>query len=216
MTLLAPGLWLQRLTTREPIARPGRGLDPGAPARHGEERLAETPEQRKLESRVGSRWLAMMLLASSPAKAEIAHWEGTRRRAGSGRRQGAEHRHRSSSRSTIASRVDIVEGQDEPRRAARSSARDVLRHVAGQRARAPGQLRRSGCTSAARSRWTRSRAPGIGSSPRHIAASAVAPAADAETFAAAARGCRRGLPVLGADQGERYRHRRRDTRGGNA
>ena len=31
MTLLAPGLWLQRLTTREPSARPARGLDPGAP-----------------------------------------------------------------------------------------------------------------------------------------------------------------------------------------
>ena len=37
MMLLAPGLWLQRLTTREPTPRPARGLDPrapgGAPAR---------------------------------------------------------------------------------------------------------------------------------------------------------------------------------------
>ena len=30
MTLLAPGLWLQRLTTRRADARPDRGLDPRA------------------------------------------------------------------------------------------------------------------------------------------------------------------------------------------
>ena len=31
MAFLAPGLWLQRLTTREPQPRPARGLDPRAP-----------------------------------------------------------------------------------------------------------------------------------------------------------------------------------------
>ena len=52
MTLLAPGLWLQRLTTREPTRRPGRGLDPRAAARCCESEAAETPEERRLESRV--------------------------------------------------------------------------------------------------------------------------------------------------------------------
>ena len=35
MALLAPGLWLQRLTTRTAVARPDRGLDPGAPGGAG-------------------------------------------------------------------------------------------------------------------------------------------------------------------------------------
>jgi uncharacterized protein YqhQ len=51
MTLLAPGLWLQRLTTREPT------LDQVAVSiqalqRVMEKEAAETPEQRRLESRV--------------------------------------------------------------------------------------------------------------------------------------------------------------------
>ena len=51
MTLLAPGLWLQRLTTREPTPRPGRGLDPrdrggAAP------RVAETPREQAADRKV--------------------------------------------------------------------------------------------------------------------------------------------------------------------
>ena len=46
-----------------------------------------------------------------------------------------------------------------------------------------------------------------------IAARAVVPGADEETFAGAARGRRCGLPVLRAHQSERYRHRRSRSRG---
>ena len=49
MTLLAPGLWLQRLTTREPtldqVEVSIRALQRGASSE-----AAETPEQRRLES----------------------------------------------------------------------------------------------------------------------------------------------------------------------
>ena len=52
MTLLAPGLWLQRLTTREPTRRPGRGLDPrarGGAAPRGRRDAAEQAADRRVE-----------------------------------------------------------------------------------------------------------------------------------------------------------------------
>jgi uncharacterized protein YqhQ len=51
MTLLAPGLWLQRLTTREPTDDQVE-VSIQALQRVMEKEAAETPEQRKLESRV--------------------------------------------------------------------------------------------------------------------------------------------------------------------
>ena len=49
MAVLAPGLWLQRLTTREPVARPARGLDPGSP-RGARPRGARRPRRRARRS----------------------------------------------------------------------------------------------------------------------------------------------------------------------
>jgi len=51
MTLLAPGLWLQRLTTREPT---DDQVEVSIQALHRvmEKEAAETPEERRLEGRV--------------------------------------------------------------------------------------------------------------------------------------------------------------------
>jgi uncharacterized protein YqhQ len=51
MTLLAPGLWLQRLTTREPTDDQVE-VSIQALQRVMEKEAAETPEERRLESRV--------------------------------------------------------------------------------------------------------------------------------------------------------------------
>ena len=51
MTLLAPGLWLQRLTTREPTDDQVEVSIQAPAAGHGEGGRGD-PEQRKLESRV--------------------------------------------------------------------------------------------------------------------------------------------------------------------
>jgi uncharacterized protein YqhQ len=51
MTLLAPGLWLQRLTTREPTDDQVE-VSITALQRVMEKEAAETPEERRLESRV--------------------------------------------------------------------------------------------------------------------------------------------------------------------
>jgi uncharacterized protein YqhQ len=51
MTLLAPGLWLQRLTTREPSDDQVE-VSIQALRRVMEKEAAETPEERRLESRV--------------------------------------------------------------------------------------------------------------------------------------------------------------------
>ena len=51
MTLLAPGLWLQRLTTREPSDDQVE-VSIQALQRVMEKEAAETPEERQLEARV--------------------------------------------------------------------------------------------------------------------------------------------------------------------
>jgi uncharacterized protein YqhQ len=51
MTLLAPGLWLQRLTTREPTDDQVE-VSIQALQRVMEKEAAETPEEQKLEARV--------------------------------------------------------------------------------------------------------------------------------------------------------------------
>ena len=48
MTLLAPGMWLQRLTTRAALARPARGLDPRA-ARGAAARRGRAPDAKRVE-----------------------------------------------------------------------------------------------------------------------------------------------------------------------
>ena len=124
MTLLAPGLWLQRLTTREPTddqvevsiqalqarARQGGCRDPGGAT-------GSSPASRS--------WPRMPRIVR---EAEI-DWEGTTAR-GSGVVK-ALSTGSFELPSTIASRVDDRRGEDEPGRTSRRGPRDVLRDLAG-------------------------------------------------------------------------------------
>ena len=85
-------------------------------------------------------------------------------------------------------------GEDEPGGAPRRRARNLLRDLPGQRARAGWTRHPSACTFAARSRWTRSRIRVTGSSRHAISASALVPGADEATLAAATEAADAGAP----------------------
>ena len=206
MTLLAPGLWLQRLTTREPSDDQVE-VSIQALQRVMEKEAAETPDAA--QARVARRGHGL----DAPDRPRGGDRLGRNDGAGIRRREGAEHR---VVRAFVDHRVARRHrrGQDEPRRASRGGARDVLRHVAGERARASGSSTRADARPLHHhdGRGRRLRASDrrlahlrlgsrTGGGRRHVRG--------------CRGGCRRGLPVLGADPGERYRHRRRDTRGGN-
>ena len=148
MALLAPGLWLQRLTTRPAVARPDRGLDPRAPG-------GAPPRGR--HHRRGAQGRGHGLMPRIVRQAAVA-WEGSLSRGtGHGDRDVVGHV-RAADRPAVADRRQA--GEDEPGGAARGGARRLLLDVARRRDRPRAAERSSGSTSPARSRSTRSRGRG--------------------------------------------------------
>ena len=135
MTLLAPGLWLQRLTTREPSDDQVEVSIQALQRVHGE---GGGRDARPAQARVarGSHGL------DAPHRPRGGDRLGRNDGAGIRRREGTEHR---VVRALVDHRVARRHRrrEDEPRRASRGGARDVLRHVAGERARAPGSSTRA-------------------------------------------------------------------------
>ena len=116
--------------------------------------------------------------------------------------------------STIASRVDIVEGKTSPEELlAAAHATCFVTSLGSELARlgAPPERMHVRCT------ITMDEVEGSGHrivALAHLRVGSRTGSGRRDVHRCRG-GCRRGLPVLGADQGERYRHRRRDTRGGN-
>ena len=157
MTMLAPGMWLQRLTTRQP-ADDQVEVSIRALQRVLEREAAETPEEQKADANVEVDGVVPRIVR----EADVT-WEGTVSR-GSGVVSA------SSSGAfelpvTIASRVGDPEGKTSPEELlAAAHASCFVTSLGGELARAETPPER--LTSAARSRWIRSRAATIASSPR--------------------------------------------------
>ncbi len=129
MTLLAPGLWLQRLTTREPTDDQVE-VSIQALQRVIEKEAAESPEQRKLESRVE----VMAVVPPHRPRGRRVAWEGTRvPRSRCRARLTSSGGVRAPGDARLAHRAS-PRGQDEPRGAPRRGARELLRHLARKRA----------------------------------------------------------------------------------
>ena len=140
MTLLAPGMWLQRLTTRQPTDEQVE-VSIRALERVLERDKAETPEEQKLDTKVEVMAVAAWGNPAADRPTSRRHLGGNHReRRGSG--VGDELR-----RVRVALHHRLARGgsgrKDEPGGARGGGARVVLRHVARQRARARGHAARA-------------------------------------------------------------------------
>ena len=155
MTLLAPGLWLQRLTTREPTLDQVEVSIRALEEVRAREAARAPAEQAADATRRGdgvAPCRGSFVRRTSPGR-------GTSR-AGTERSPPPPPARSPGSRTRSPTRDRRPRGQDEPRGAARRRARRLLHDVARGRADRRRHAARSGSTCAARSRWTRSRAEG--------------------------------------------------------
>ena len=186
--------------------RPGRGLDPGAPARARARKLPRRPRSEG-SSRASRSWRSA---ARSSARPRSTGRERRREDPVSCARRAPG---RSSCPSTIASRVDVTEGKTSPEELlAAAHATCFVTSLGSELARAgtPPERMHVRCT------ITMDEVEGGRPPDRRLRISRPSASRRAPTpspFAAAAETADARLPVLGAHPGQRDRHRRSNSRG---